>query len=222
MYNKRSAWILTGIAFTETPTIKDIIIAVQTEIPISKQNEFSFLYAVEGEGAYEEIYEKSSMACVTKSKRLLSGQAEDLKDGFVCFPNPFPGTKLIISSIYEDFYNNVFPHKNINEAKVFSDEYISTGGHVYLLASGCYRIVADLREYVQTIKNSLCCHPYDLCTVLLAIEAGAQISDISNHDLSYPLDTTTNCNWIGFSNIILKRKYGDLLLNAINKQKAIV
>jgi len=215
MYDKRSAWILTGISFAKDPVINDIEIAIQTEIPISKQNHFSHLFACRGNGAFEEIYDKDTFQLV-KSKTLLSSSKSDgFKDGYICFPNPFPGIKETIAKRYEKFYANIFPNKSINDAKVFADEYISTGGHIYLLATGRYRLVADIRDFVQIEKNSLCCHPYDLCTVLIAIEAGCKIVNLDNESINYPLDVVTNCNWIGFANLQLYNHYQALLFESI-------
>lgn len=217
LYDKRSAWILTGISFNNNPGINDIQIAIQTEIPTSKQILFSHLFSVKGQGSYEEVYNKESFALEKTRKPLKTSQATDIEDGYVCFPMPYPGIKIKISEIYERFCNGVFPASQINDAKVFSDEYISTGGQVYLLASGCYRIVADIRDYVQMELKTLCCHPYDLCTILIAAEAGAVIVDHTGNDINYPLDTKTNCNWLGFANIILKEKYMDALIRLLGK-----
>ncbi|MDP9348590.1 MAG: inositol monophosphatase, partial [Gemmatimonadota bacterium] len=52
MYQKRSAWILTGVApnrGAET-RLRDVVLAVQTEIPLLKQHLADQLWAVRGEG----------------------------------------------------------------------------------------------------------------------------------------------------------------------------
>src|SRR6185436_21173879 len=52
MYQKRSAWILTGVApnrGAET-RLRDIVLAVQTEIPLVKQHLCDQLWAVRGAG----------------------------------------------------------------------------------------------------------------------------------------------------------------------------
>src|SRR6188768_3797770 len=56
MYQKRPAWILTGIAPYRGggETLADICLAVQTEIPLVKQNLCDTLWAVAGEGARAE------------------------------------------------------------------------------------------------------------------------------------------------------------------------
>ena len=52
MYQKRPAWILTGVASGPGPrTLADIELAVQTEIPLVKQHLCDEIWAVRGEGA---------------------------------------------------------------------------------------------------------------------------------------------------------------------------
>ena len=46
----------------------------------------------------------------------------------------------------------------------------------------------------------LCCHPYDLCTELIAREAGLIVTDEYGKPLAAPLDVTTNMSWIGYAN----------------------
>src|SRR2546423_14852197 len=52
MYQKRSAWILTGVAPNRGAgtRLRDIVLAVQTEIPLLKQHLSDQLWALRGEG----------------------------------------------------------------------------------------------------------------------------------------------------------------------------
>lgn len=50
----------------------------------------------------------------------------------------------------------------------------------------------------------ICSHPYDLCTELIAREAGVVITDPWGLPLQAPLDVTTNVAWIGFANADLQ------------------
>src|SRR4029434_6969491 len=60
MYQKRSAWILTGVAPNRGPqtSLKDIVCAVQTEIPLLKQHLSDQLWAIRGEGASAERFDR--------------------------------------------------------------------------------------------------------------------------------------------------------------------
>src|SRR4051812_32747667 len=54
MYQKRSGWVLTGVAPNRGPetNLQDIELAVQTEIPLVKQHLSDTLWAIRGEGVH--------------------------------------------------------------------------------------------------------------------------------------------------------------------------
>src|ERR1051326_7391087 len=60
MYQKRSGWILTGVARNrgEETNLSDIELAVQTEIPLVKQHLSDCLWAIRGQGARAERYNR--------------------------------------------------------------------------------------------------------------------------------------------------------------------
>ena len=83
------------------------------------------------------------------------------------------------------------------------------------------RFVADLRPLTrQTLEArgealGHCCHPYDICTALIAEEAGIVVRGAEGQSLACPLDTTTNVTWIGYANQALAKEIepvlGDIL-----------
>jgi len=60
MYQKRSGWILTGVApnLGDSTTLADIELAVQTEIPLVKQHLSDTLWARRGEGSMAERHNR--------------------------------------------------------------------------------------------------------------------------------------------------------------------
>ena len=60
MYQKRSAWILTGVAPNLGPqtNLQDIQLAVQTEIPLLKQHLSDNFWAIKGQGAQATRYNR--------------------------------------------------------------------------------------------------------------------------------------------------------------------
>src|SRR4051794_7406211 len=60
MYQKRSGWILTGVAPNRGPdtSLRDIELAVQTEIPLAKQHLSDVLWAVRDEGFHAERFNR--------------------------------------------------------------------------------------------------------------------------------------------------------------------
>src|SRR6185369_5510320 len=60
MYQKRSAWVLTGVAPNRGPetNLQDIELAVQTEIPLVKQHLSDALWAIRGAGVQAERFNR--------------------------------------------------------------------------------------------------------------------------------------------------------------------
>ena len=92
---------------------------------------------------------------------------------------------------------------------MFDDQYISTGGQLYELIVGHDRMLGDIRPPVYAKLRfsaaSLCCHPYDICTALIAQEAGCIVEAPDGKPLRVPLDTTTPVAWMGYANATLAR-----------------
>ena len=95
-------------------------------------------------------------------------------------------------------------------ALAFEDQYISTGGQLYELTVGHDRWVADLRPLVDAALRrrgqslGVCSHPYDLCTELIAREAGVIVTDPRGGRLDAPLDVFSDVGWIGYANATLR------------------
>jgi hypothetical protein len=109
---------------------------------------------------------------------------------------------MLIGEIADETFGAVLGPVGKGEAVVYNDQYLSSGGCMYLLATGRYRFFADLRPLIGQVGRTvgLCAHPYDLCTHLIASEAGAIVTDMAGGPLAYPLSTDTDCGWIGYAN----------------------
>ena len=209
MYQKRPAWILTGVAPNrgQKTSLADIQLAVQTEIPLVKQHLGDQFWAVKGQGVRGIRHNR-----LTGEARPLTIQpstAAELRHGFATVCRFFPGARDILAAIDEKLCNRVLS-RHPGEVGVFEDQYASTGGQLYGLAMGQDRFVADLRPLVQHfaeergIAAGHCCHPYDLCTKLVAEEAGVIVTGPTGAPIDAPLDTETNVSWIGYANIQLQ------------------
>jgi hypothetical protein len=107
------------------------------------------------------------------------------------------------------------------KAQSFEDQYISTGGQLYELMAGHDRFVADLRAVVERRRSggaALCCHPYDLCTELIARELGVAVTDEQGRELSAPLDVASDVAWIGFANVGLRTAVEPHLQRALRRR----
>ncbi|HLH31788.1 MAG TPA: inositol monophosphatase, partial [Terriglobia bacterium] len=91
-----------------------------------------------------------------------------------------------------------------------------TGGQLYELMAGHDRFIADIRPLVN--PSGLCCHPYDLCTALIARELGVIITDPSGGLLGAPLDVETNVAWAGYANEDIRRQIEPQLHAALKRR----
>lgn len=208
MYDKRSAWCLTGIAPNrgKETTLADIEIAVQTELPTSRQHLADTLWAVRGAGAFGE--RQNLVDGTTTRFRPKPSQATDLRYGFASIANFFPEGKGWLAQLEEKIYLRLGSTDIAGNPLVFADQYLSTGGQIYELAVGHDRFVADLRPLafrrLGYEQLPLCAHPYDICTELIAREAGATVTDENGRALRTPLDIREPVTWIGYANPVLR------------------
>ena len=198
MYQKRSAWILTGVAPNRGPatSIEDIALAVQTEIPLVKQHLSDRFWAIKGEGAKAERLNRLTGERVALRPRPSS--AKTIGHGFATVCRFFPGMKEQLSAIDEEIVTAALGPPQPGKAHSFEDQYISTGGQLYELMMGHDRFIADLRPLID--RAALCCHPYDLCTALIARELGVIVCDPRGGPLLAPLDVDTSVAWVGYAN----------------------
>ena len=92
---------------------------------------------------------------------------------------------------------------NVGKAEVYTDQYISSGGQLAELVLGRDRFVLDIRPLVHRAlgeDSTLCSRPYDLCTALVATEAGCVVEAPRGEPLDAPLDTTTNVAFAAYAN----------------------
>lgn len=207
MYDKRSAWVLTGLARQrgDKNHLGDLFIAAMTEIPPSRQ------FCSDQLSAYRKgpLVARRRNCLDGNFKRLqtIPSQARDFRHGFASIVKFFPEGKELTARLEERLWAELNGTES-GSPLVFDDQYISTGGQLYELLIGHDRMIADLRPLVFKklgIQSKLCCHPYDICTALLLEAAGGVLGDLSGKALKVPLDTTTPVTWIGFANKHLAR-----------------
>jgi len=107
------------------------------------------------------------------------------------------------------------------KAHCFEDQYASTGGQLYELMAGHDRFVADLRPLFERQRSggaALCCHPYDLCTELIARELSVPVTDELGGRLTAPLDVTSDVAWVGYANEALKARIEPDLRRALTRR----
>lgn len=221
MYQKRPAWILTAAAPNLGPdtNLADIVLAVQTEIPLLKQHLVDSVWAVRGEGVRGERTNR-----LNGQRRTLNVQpstAGTIEQGFAMLSRFFPGVRDEIAAIDEEIIRAALGPVRAGKAHCFEDQYISTGGQFYELMNGHDRFNADLRPLMEKLlakrgwAMGICCHPYDVCTELVAREAGVIITDAHGGPLRAPLSVDADVAWVGYANERIRDQIQPLLIAAL-------
>ena len=217
MYQKRPAWILTGVAAGPgARTLADIELAVQTEIPLVKQHLCDEVWAVRGHGASALRFNR--LTGESRPLDLHPSTAPTIAHGFATLSRFFPGNRATLAAIDDEVVEAVLGPPHPGKAQSFEDQYISTAGQLYELIVGHDRFVADLRALFEQRRpgaTALCCHPYDLCTELIAREVGVSVTDESGRLLAAPLDVTSDVAWVGYANQALRAQVEPHLMRAL-------
>jgi len=227
MYQKRSAWVLTGVAANRGPgtNLQDIELAVQTEIPLVKQHLSDTAWAIRGEGAKAERFNR-----LTGERTPLSLQpshAPTIIQGYAMLARFFPGAREELAAIDEEIVFGALGPVLPGKAHCFEDQYASSAGQLYELMSGHDRFIADLRPLMEKalaargVTLGICSHPYDLCTELIAREAGAIVTDVHGDRLNAPLTVDADVAWAGYANEHIRAQIEPLLQAALNRRGLI-
>lgn len=202
MFQKRSAWILTGVAANKGPetNLADIEFAIQTEIPLVKQHLSDMMWAFRGHGAKAERFNR--ITDDSSELTLRPSGNSSIAHGFATISRFIPGVGTEQTVIYENVVRSALGEVQSGKAQCFEDQYISTGGQLYELMAGHDRFVADLRPLFakEGANLGLCCHPYDLCTELIARELGVIVTDERGEPLSAKLAVEPDVAWAGYAN----------------------
>ena len=206
MVQKRPAWVLTGVAPYRDgrETLADVELAVQTEIPLVKQNLCDTMWAVAGGGAHGERFDRTTG--MRRPLALRPSRASTIDQGFGGVARFFPGARAELAAIDDEVVEAVLGPTVRGRAAAFEDQYISNAGQLYELAMGHDRWVAELRPLIEPLLArrgralGICSHPYDLSTELIAREAGVLVSDPSGRRLAAPLDVFTDVAFVAYAN----------------------
>ena len=215
MYQKRSAWVLTGVApnrGAET-RLSDIVIAVQTEIPLLKQHLSDQLWAIRGNGFEARRYNR--LTGTVEPLTLRPSRAVTLDHGFATVVRFFPGGRETLAALDDEIVQTLV-RQEPKRAACFEDQYASTGGELYELMAGHDRFIADLRPLVR--PEGICCHPYDICAALIAREAGVIVTDPTGAAVDAPIDLSTDVAWVGYANEALRRSIEPVLQAALRRR----
>jgi len=227
MYQKRSAWVLTGVAPNRGAgtNLQDVELAVQTEIPLVKQHLSDVAWAIRGEGGHAERFNR-----LTRQRtplHLRPSGSPTIAHGFAMLARFFPGAREELAAIDEEIVQGALGPVQPGKTHCFEDQYISSGGQLYELMAGRDRFVADLRPLMERVLArrglalGICCHPYDLCTELIARELGVIVTDEAGGPLHAPLDVDAEMAWVGYANAHIRAQIEPLLQAALRTRELL-
>jgi len=217
MYQKRSAWILTAVAPNRGPgtSLRDIELAVQTEIPLLKQHLSDQLWAVRGRGADAERHNR--LTGERRPIRLRPSAAPSIAHGYATIVRFFPSARDELAAIDEAIVYGALGPYSPGKTHCFEDQYASTGGQLYELLAGHDRFIADLRPLLRPVlaerglPPALTCHPYDICCALIAEESGVIVTNPRGQPLDAPLNVEAEVAWAGYANARVRSQVEPLL-----------
>jgi hypothetical protein len=224
MFQKRPAWVLTAVAPNrgDATKLSDIQLALQTEIPLVKQHLCDSFWAIKGQGMHAERRNRLDGETVPFTPQ--PSTATTLAHGYGTICSFFASGRDLLGRIADELSSQLLSGHEPSEARIFDDQHASTGGQIAGLICGQDRFVADLRpllrEPLQERGDVLghCCHPYDICTKLIAEEAGVEICLPGGERVDVPLDTQTNVTWVGYANAALRATIEPALLTVLNER----
>jgi fructose-1,6-bisphosphatase/inositol monophosphatase family enzyme len=227
MYQKRSAWILTGVAPNKgaDTNLQDITLAVQTEIPLIKQHLSDQVWARKGEGV--TAVRHNHFTAETAPLTLRPSRAHSISHGFATISRFFPGIREELAAIDEEIVFGALGPVQPGKTHCFEDQYICTGGQLYELMAGHDRFIADIRPLMEPLLAKrgmalgICCHPYDVCTEMIARELGVMVTDERGRPLTTPLSVDADVSWVGYANTAVQKQMEPLLQQALSTRNLI-
>ena len=212
MYDKRSAWVIAGLApqkFGEN-RMSDISVAMLTELPTTKQTAADQLSGVEGCGLGGMVSVRRNLVSgELEPIQLNPSSADTVSHGVAALVKFFPEGKELMSKIEREVWQRLGLYGEDASPVIFDDQYISTGGQMYEMLVGHYRFYGDVRPAVLSslgLGHSLTCHPYDAAAGLLLKEAGCIYEDPMGGEVKGPLDTVAPVSWVAYANEALAEK----------------
>jgi hypothetical protein len=227
MYQKRSAWFLIGVAPNRGPetNLSDIELAIQTEIPLVKQHLCDSVWAMRGQGVHAERVNR--LTGDRRPIRLQPSGARSIAHGYAQVSRFFPGDREQLAAIDEEIVFGALGAVQPGKAHCFEDQYASTGGQLFELMTGHDRFIGDLRPLMAGSLQGrgrtlgICCHPYDLCTELIAREAGVVVTDVHGEQLRAPLAVEPDVAWLGYANDEIRKQIEPHLRAALSRRGLI-
>jgi fructose-1,6-bisphosphatase/inositol monophosphatase family enzyme len=226
MMDKRSAWMLSALAPRRggDTRLGDVVVAAMTELPTTKQWASDQVSGVRGCGPRGLVAARIDVRTGRREPLAVRpSRATDFRHAFASLVRFFPEGKALLARVEEDLWKEIHRGEAGGSPLVFDDQYMTTGGQVYELMVGHDRMLGDLRPLAHRtlgIDSALVCHPYDICTSMLLVEAGGIIEDPCGRPLDIPLDTTSPVAWMGYANATLAAQVRPIIARLVREHLA--
>jgi len=210
MHDMRSAWALTGVAVDggEATRLSDIEVAMQTELPTTSAAVYHVLIARKGAGA--RIERRAVVTGELLEEGPLQTPAElSLENGYVSFTRYLAVERPLVAELERSFLEHALTKHELDPRLMYDDQYLCSAGQLYLVTTGRYRMLADLRGWLRRTHQlaNFTAKPYDLSALLIYREAGAVVLDEAGADLDAPFDTETALSVVAYPNAALRAAF---------------
>ena len=151
-------------------------------------------------------------------------RADGIEHGYAMISRFFPGARDELAAIDEEVVKGVLGPPRAGRAECFEEQYASSGGQLYELMIGHDRFNADLRPLLEPLLRArgeppgLYCHPYDVCTALIAEEAGVIVTAPDGTRLDAPFSVDAPVAWVGYANEKLRARIEPVLRRALDRR----
>ncbi len=208
MHDMRPAYAVTGIARDRgrPPRLSDIEVAVQTELPTTSAGYYHVAWAERGRGATIARHDVRTGAELER-RPLLASADPRIDNGYLCFARYLPVERTLVADLERRFLESAVAAHGLDPRLLYDDQYLCTSGQLHLVATGRYRMLADLRGWLHRTRGLLnfTAKPYDLSAMLVQTEAGVPVLDEQLQPLDAPMDTESRLSVIAFGNAALRQ-----------------
>ena len=114
-----------------------------------------------------------------------------------------PNERIALAELEARFLQRLEAHEGVNLDHVFEDQYTSNCAQLALIATGSYRMLADLRSWLAQVegRQAIATKPYDIAAAtLIARGAGAVVHDATGAELDVLLDAVTPLSFVAYAN----------------------
>ncbi|GJM21826.1 MAG: hypothetical protein DHS20C15_17410 [Planctomycetota bacterium] len=220
MHELRSAWALTGVAPDRGADthLSDLEVCVQTELPVSTAGRYRVLSWQLDDPAQHALHDVSTGAALQQGELRVSPELP-LDNGYLCFTRYLPVERSLVAALEHDVLDALIAAHDLSPRLLYDDNYLCSAGQLFLVSTGRYRLLADLRGWLRATRGlpNFTAKPYDLACLPIYRAAGVPVLDAQAQPLDAPLDTETPLDVLAFGNERLREVFEPLVFAAMQR-----